>query len=139
MDMLLQRDKVRPLKSWRAAIMFLLAITASAATAQTPADRADARCILVLALAGQTMSQKDAATRGQFYYYGRIAARGTSAKLGPLLLAEAKTLTTARQVQNELALCSGDLTAANANLGSGLLELQNSAQKAPKPGTAPPK
>lgn len=123
----------------RLIIASLLALTPAVAPAQTAADRTDARCILVLALAGQTMAQKDAATRGQFYYYGRIAARGTSAKLGPLLLAEAKTLTTARQLRNELGICTAELNVANGALGSGLLELQNASRKAQKPEAAPPK
>jgi hypothetical protein len=117
----------------------LLVGTASPALAQRAPDRADARCILVLTLAARNPDQKEAAARGQFYYYGRVAARGTAAKLGPIMVAEAKVVTTPRQLQSELARCSAELTVANAGLRDGLKEVQDAAQQAIKPGPVPPK
>jgi hypothetical protein len=117
----------------------LLVGTASPALAQRAPDRADARCILVLTLAARNPDQKEAAARGQFYYYGRVAARGTAAKLGPIMVAEAKVVTTPRQLQSELARCSAELTVANAGLRDSLKEVQDAAQQVIKPGPVPPK
>jgi hypothetical protein len=117
----------------------LLAGTASPAAAQSVPDRADARCILVLTLAARNTDQKEAAGRGQFYYYGRVAARGTAAKLGSIMVAEAKIVTTPRQLQSELARCSAELTVANAGLRDSLKAVQDAAQQVIKPGPVPPK
>ena len=111
----------------------------SPATAQTAADKADARCILVLTLAAQNPAQKDAAGRGQFYYYGRVAARGSRAALATVLLNEAKVVTTPGQLQAELARCTAELTAANATLRDSLKEVQAAAQQLPNPGVVAPK
>jgi len=117
----------------------LLAGSISPATAQTVADRADARCILVLTLAARNPDQKEAAGRGQFYYYGRVASRGTAAKLGAILVAEAKLVTTPQKLQAELARCSAELTTANAGLRDSLKDVETAARQAPKPGAVPPK
>jgi hypothetical protein len=116
----------------------LLTGTTSPAKAQTATDRADARCILVLTLAARNPAQKDAAGRGQFYYYGRIAARKAPTKLGIILLAEAKVATTPQKLQAELARCSAELTTANAALRDGLKEVEAAALALP-PGGTPPK
>jgi hypothetical protein len=117
----------------------LLAGTASPAKAQTAIDRADARCILVLTLAARNPAQKDAAGRGQFYYYGRFASRSPATKLGPILVGEAKVVVTPQQLQAELARCSAELTVANAALRDGLKAVESAAQQAPPPGAVPPK
>lgn len=117
----------------------LLIGSISPATAQSAPDRADARCILVLTLAARNPDQKEAAGRGQFYYYGRVAARGTAAKLGAILVAEAKLVTTPQKLQTELARCSAELTVANAGLRDGLKEVQDAAQQVIKLGPVPPK
>ena len=123
--------------------IFLMAVsmlaTASPATAQTAADRADARCILVLTLAARNPAQKEAAGRGQFYYYGRVAARGAATKLGPVLVGEAKVVITQQQLQIELARCTVELTTANAMLRDSLKEVESAARQAPKPEAMPPK
>lgn len=121
------------------AAIALLAGSISPATAQNAPDRADARCILVLTLAARNPDQKEAAGRGQFYYYGRVAARGTAAKLGATLVGEAKQVTTPQQLQAELARCSAELTVANAGLRDSLKDVETAARQAPKPGVAPPK
>jgi hypothetical protein len=120
------------------AIAFL-AGTASPATAQTAIDRADARCILVLTLAARDPAQKEAAGRGQFYYYGRFASRSPTAKLGPILVDEAKVVTTPQKLQAELSRCGAELTAANASLRDGLKAVEAAAQQTPPPGAVPPK
>ena len=117
----------------------LLVASISPATAQSTPDRADARCILVLTLAARNPDQKEAAGRGQFYYYGRVAVRGTAAKLGAILVAEAKLVTTSQKLQAELARCSAELTVANAGLRDSLKEVETAARQAPKPGAVPPK
>ncbi|MEK6638529.1 MAG: hypothetical protein AABY88_10650 [Pseudomonadota bacterium] len=117
----------------------LLVGNTSPAAAQSAPDRADARCILVLALAARNPAQKDAAGRGQFYYYGRVAARGTASKFGPVLASEAKTTTTPQKLQAELARCSAELTVANAALRDSLKEVEAAAQQPPKPGGVPSK
>ena len=117
----------------------LLAGSISPATAQTVADRADARCILVLTLAARDPAQKEAAGRGQFYYYGRVTARKSAPKLGSILVGEAKVVTTSQKFQAELTRCTAELTTANASLRDGLKEVQDAAQQAIKPGVVPPK
>lgn len=117
----------------------LLAGTASPAAAQSVADRADARCILMLILAARNPTQKEAAGRGQFYYAGRVAARSATTKLGPVLVAEAKLLNTPQKIQAELARCNAELTAASASLLASLKDVEAAAQQAPKPGVVPPK
>jgi hypothetical protein len=117
----------------------LFAGTASPALAQRAPDRADARCILVLTLVARDPAQKEAAGRGQFYYYGRVASRGTATKLGLILVAEAKVVTTTQKFQAELARCSAELISANAGLRDSLKAVQDAAQQAVKPGTVPPK
>ena len=122
-----------------ALIVFAMLATANPAAAQTVADRADARCILVLTLAARNPAQKEAAGRGQFYYYGRVAARGAASKHGPILVAEAKLVTTPQKLQVELARCSAELTTANAALRDSLKDVESAARQAPKPGAVPPK
>jgi hypothetical protein len=117
----------------------LLVGSINPAIAQSVADRADARCILVLTLAARNPDQKEAAGRGQFYYYGRIAARGTAAKLGAILVAEAKTVTTPQKLQAELARCSAELIVANAGLRDSLKDVETAARLAPQLGVTPPK
>jgi hypothetical protein len=119
--------------------MALLAGTASPATAQTATDRADGRCILVLTLAARNPAQKEAAGRGQFYYYGRFVSRSPAAKIGPILLGEAKVVVTPQQLQAELTRCGAELTTANAALRDGLKAVESAAQQAPPPGAVPPK
>jgi hypothetical protein len=115
----------------KALIAFALFLTASPALAQSAADRADARCILVLTIAARDTAQKEAAGRGQFYYYGRLAARSPALKPGPVLLAESKVVTTQQKLQAELARCSAELTLANAALRDGLGEVEAAARQAP--------
>jgi hypothetical protein len=122
-----------------ALTLLAMLLTASPALAQSAADRADARCILVLTIAARDTAQKEAAGRGQFYYYGRLAARSPTLKPGPLLFAESKVVTTQQKLQAELARCSAELTLANAALRDGLAEVEAAARQAPNPSVTPPK
>lgn len=119
----------------RAVIAFTAAALAAAAlpvAAQTPADKSDARCILVLNLvgmqAGKDVTKRAQASEGVFYYLGRLSARGASGKLGGLLVSEAGAITTQQQAQAELARCGNELTARVGDLRNGLTTLQNAGR-----------
>lgn len=132
-----------------AALTFaaLAAVTPLAAHAQTAAEKADARCILVLNLAGaqntQNAAQREKATEGVFFYLGKLNARGASARLGALLVGEAGGFTTAQQAQTELTRCSNELNARAVELRNGLTQLQQvgrakaAAAAAAKPAAPP--
>lgn len=122
-----------------AALTALAALAASGpAQAQSAADRADARCVLVTSLAAQNPAQRETAVRGQFHYVGRVMARGSAAKLGAMMVAEARLVKTPQQLQTELARCTAELTAANAALRSALKQVEQAARDLPTPA-APPK
>src|SRR5437868_12824976 len=101
-----------------------LAGLATPAAAQTVGDKADARCILVLQVAARDPKNKEAASQGAFYFLGRLAAHGQSARLGAILVSEAKGITSPQQAQTELTRCGADLTARSGELRSGMLALQ---------------
>lgn len=103
------------------------------AAAQTAADKADARCLLVISVAAQDPKNKESAGRGTFYFLGRLAARGVSSRLGPILVAEAKTITAAAQVQAELQRCGAELNARNNELRTALTQVQKAAAAARPP------
>jgi hypothetical protein len=107
-----------------------LATAAAPAAAQTAADKGDARCILVLALASREPKNATAAGQGTFFFLGRMAARGTSARMGPIMIAESKTITTPAQVQAELTRCSAELNARNTELRGAMGQLQAAGKAA---------
>ena len=129
----------------RSALIAMLGVTtlaglASPALAQTAADKADGRCVLVMQVAARDPKNKEAATSAIFYYLGRLNAHGLSAKLGPIMIGEAKGITSPQQAQTELTRCGTELNARNAELRTGLLQLQAAGQAAaaaakPKPPT----
>lgn len=88
-----------------------LAAMAPPAVAQTPADRSDARCLLVLQAVSRDPKQKEAAGRGIYYFLGRIGARGSVSRIEPVLMAEAKAINSPQQVQAELSRCGNELQA----------------------------
>ena len=108
----------------------LATLATQPASAQSAADKADARCILVLQLAARDAKNKEPALQGTFYYLGRLAARGLSGKLEPLLLAEGKSIKTGAEVQAELTRCGADLTARSAELRVAFVNLQQAATAA---------
>lgn len=115
-----------------------LAAIAPAANAQTAADKGDARCILVLQLAARDAKNKEPALQGTFYFLGRLAAHGLSAKLEPLLLSEGRSINDGATVQAELNRCGAELTARSAELRTAFTNLQAAAAAAkPAPPAAP--
>lgn len=109
----------------------------SPAPAQSAVDRGDARCLLVSSLAAQNPAQREAAVRGQFHYAGRLIARGAGARMGALMIAEAKALKTPQQLQAELARCTAELTAANTVMRDSLKQLEDAARTLPTPAVPP--
>ena len=117
-----------------------LTALAPAAVAQTPVDRGDARCILVLTLAAsQNDKIKDTAVRGTFFYLGRLNARGQSGKMGPLMIAEAKAINSPQMADGELKRCITELSTRASDLRTGMAQMQAAAnaQRAASPAAAP--
>lgn len=112
-----------------AATVALTAVAAPAA-AQTAGDKNDARCVLVLAVASREPKNAAAASQGSFYFLGRLAAHGMSGRMGPIMIAESKTITSPAQVQAELTRCSGELNARNTELRTAMGQLQQAGQAA---------
>ena len=131
------------MRSAATAVIGALALAgiASAASAQSPADKGDARCILVLQLAARDAKNKEPALQGTFYFLGRLAAHGLSAKLEPLLLAEGRGITDGATVQTELNRCGAELTAGSGELRTAFASLQAAAAaaKPAAPAAPPPK
>ncbi len=115
-----------------------LAATASPAIAQTAADRADSRCIMMFSVAAQDPKNREAAKTGSFYFLGRLNARGMTGKLGPIMVAEAKTLTTPAQAQVELTRCGNELNARVPELSAAMGQLQQAAKAAAANQPRPP-
>jgi len=113
-----------------------LASVAGPAAAQTAADRDDVRCILVLTAVGQDPKQREAASKGTFYYMGRLDARGMSGKLAPTMIAEGKAITNAAQAEMELKRCVAELNQRGQVLQGAYLQVRAAAQKAAPPPPA---
>ena len=102
-------------------------------SAQTAVDRADARCILVLQIAARDPKQKDAASRGTFYFMGRLNARGADARMESILLAAGQEIKQPAQVQSELNRCGAELTKASSGLQASFQRLQQAIRPTPAP------
>lgn len=111
---------------------------ASPAIAQTVADKADARCIMMFSVAAQDPKNREAAKAGSFYFLGRLNARGMTGKLGSVMVAEAKTLTTPAQAQAELTRCGNELNARVPEMGAALGQLQQAGKAAAASRPRPP-
>lgn len=113
------------------ALVAALAAPAVPALAQTPDDRADVRCMLVLQAVARDPAQQQNAARGVYYYMGRLAARGGIVRVEPTIAAEARALSAApAQMQTELGRCGGELTKRTGELQAAMQRLQ---AQAPKP------
>lgn len=133
----------------RRAVLVLAGLAAAApvvatprtAYSQTVADRADARCILLLnvmgAQAGKDVNRRGQASEGVFFYLGRLSAHGQAGKLGAILTAEAATITSQQQAQAELSRCGNELNARAADLRNGLTQLQAAGRAKAVGGPAP--
>lgn len=102
---------------------------AGPAAAQAGADRNDVRCLLVMQAVGRDPKQLEAATRGLFYYLGRLGARGGLVRVEPMMLAEAKTLTP-QTAPAELSRCGAELNKASADLQATNQRLQATVKAA---------
>jgi len=117
------------------ALAAALAAPAAPAVAQTPDDRSDVRCLLVLQAIARDPKQKENAGRGVYFYMGRLAARGGLVRVEPLMLSEARAISSAAQVQAELTRCAAELTKRTAEMQAANQRLQKQVQPAAK---APP-
>lgn len=115
-----------------AMLAFAGAIAAAAppAAAQTPADRADVRCLLVLQAVSRDPEQREKAAQGIFYYLGKFQVRGGVTRLEPMILAEAKALTP-QQAQTELARCGAELHKQTQDLQAANKRVQAAASPPP--------
>lgn len=104
-----------------------LALPAPAAFAQTPADRADVRCALVLTAVARDPKNRDSAIRGTFYYLGRLEGRGPAARLEALMLSEGRAMTSAQTAQSELTRCVAELNGRGAAFQATLRRVQQQA------------
>lgn len=120
----------------------ILGSTAVAAAPAPPAARAsaaaaaDGRCILVMNLLARDPKNRDGATRGTFYFLGRIAGRGQTGELDAILIASGKGVTSQAQFQAEAKRCGAELNASGGKLGAAFQQLQQMSQ-APGPAPAP--
>ncbi len=116
-----------------------LSAAAPAATAQTPTDRADVRCVLVLTAAASDPKSRDSAMRGNFYYLGRLEGRGAATRLDALILAESRAITSPQAAQTELQRCIGELNARGAAFQATLQRVGRQARPPPTKGAPTPK
>jgi hypothetical protein len=114
----------------------VLAGMASPAFAQTAADTNDVRCLLVLQAVSRDPAQRDQASRGVFFYLGRLGARGPLARLEATMVAEGKKMNTPALLQTELGRCGGELNQRGGELQQLNLKLQR--EFGPPPGAAAP-
>ena len=107
------------------ALAAAVAVTGVAmpAAAQGPADRNDIRCLLVMQAVGRDPKQQEAASRGLYYYLGRLGARGGLVRVEQQMLAEANTLN-AQNASAELTRCGAELNKATTDLQATNLRLQ---------------
>lgn len=114
------------------ALAAVLAVPAAPAFAQSADDRGDVRCLLVLQAVGRDPKQQENAARGVYYYMGRLAARGGIVRIEPLMVAEAKALsTTPGQLQAELTRCGAELGKRTAEMQAANKRLQAQAPRPP--------
>lgn len=93
-----------------AALAMSIAAPPAFAQAGGAADAADVRCLMVLQVVARDPKQAEQASKGMFYYLGRLTARGPTARLEGLMKAEAAKLPP-QQAQAELQRCGNELSA----------------------------
>ena len=114
------------------AIAGAIAASAGPAAAQTPADRNDIRCLLVLQAVARDPKQQESAARGIYYFVGKLESRGGLTRIEPMLLAEARSLPI-QQAQTELARCGAELNKQMQGFQAMTGRLQAAAAKAAAP------
>ena len=110
------------------AFATLLTAISAPAQAQTAAEKADIRCILALSVAGRDPKNTASAQTGGFHFLGRLSARGQTARMGPLLISEAKAMNSPALIEIELKRCAAELNARGAQLGAAMQELQKAGE-----------
>ena len=122
------------------ALILLVAATASSASAQTVADKADARCVMVLTAVSRDPKATAKAQQGMFYYLGKLEARGASPKLEGMMSSEARLVNTQALLQTELTRCGAELNRRDVALRAMFQRLQATAKAAQPPPaiTTPP-
>lgn len=91
-----------------AAMAALCAPAAPAAAQALTADQSDARCLMVLQVIARDPKQTAQASKGIYYYLGRVAARGPVGRLEAVLKAEVTKMNQA-QAKTEVARCGAEL------------------------------
>ena len=87
----------------------MLASAAPSAMAQpVSADAADARCLIVLQFVARDPKQAEQASKGIYFYLGRISARGSVNRLEGIVKTEAPKMQQ-QQAQAELQRCGAEL------------------------------
>jgi hypothetical protein len=115
-----------------------VATLAPAAMAQTAADKADVRCILVFNFAASRDAKfREPAKQGSFFYLGRLNARGQTPKLGAIMLAEGKTITSAQMAEVEFKRCVAELTTRGNEFAAAMSQAEAASTPA-KPAPRPP-
>jgi hypothetical protein len=117
---------------------------APAAPKATPTNE-DIRCLMVMFALSQDKARPQAAQSGQigiFFFAGRLSIRAPGADLGPIMKAEAPTLT-GPALQTELQRCAPLIQTAQTGLQAGIAALRPPAPPAgaapAAPATPPPK
>lgn len=111
---------------------------ATPALAQGATDVPDVRCLMVLQVIGRDPAQRDQATRGIFFYIGRLGARGSIARIEPIMIAESKKMNTPQILQAELGRCGAELNQRTGEVQALSQKLQKELAPA-APATAPAK
>ncbi len=109
-----------------------IALAAGPAAAQTPAQRADVRCVLVLNVV-RDPAQRPQAVQATYYYLGKLAAAGLMGRLESLLETEGSANIQAAQIQAELTRCGTELQLRSTELGTAYKNLQAAHAPAAKP------
>jgi hypothetical protein len=82
---------------------------------------------------------REVASRGTFYFLGKLAGRGQTGQLDGILIASSKGLSSQAQFQTEAKRCGAELNAGGGKLAQAFQELQQMSQGAqPAPGPAAP-
>ena len=110
-----------------------LAAPVTPAAAQPTADRADVRCLLVLQLAARDPKAREQAAKGAYYFMGRLGSRGAPARLEPLMVGEARNITSAAQAKAELDRCAAELNQNQVQFQALNQRLAASAPAKPAP------
>jgi hypothetical protein len=110
----------------------MAAPAAKSAGAPATGVAGDVRCLMTMFVLAQNKTQPQAAQTGQagvIFFSGRLSARAPGTDLGPIMKAQAPTLT-GPQLQAELQRCGPVMQAAQQNLQAGFTSLR-------PPGSAP--